>query len=388
MNSRNILLACSLFLLTLSQAVSAQEKPSFKVAIRDTGASAAKKIPTETNRSDETATEKAPEKSTTSPQVTSEGKLRRWFEVQSATISTRYVFADNRNGDTLANQVQHQEEFTGRFKFDAKGNYSINAGFFTGKTGSWNDTGLGRGRGTTNLYLKQLFFSAKPVKGLELQYGGLAMIRGASSAITSYGAIDPVGQRVILRQPKNLFFDEIAVTYGYIGGTDTPNFNKRAHLLKKSNYHQFLVSKQIEGRAVISADYTFQSGVDTMREAVQVKTKELRVIDSLRFETYQRMDVNPDNGFAVGGEKTLFNRLNLGGGYAQIDRNYGNFNDDAFFNGKRVYMTTTYQITPVFSVSTLWNRAIANDFDVTKRTHFHVAFSYNLLKSLQRARLY
>src|SRR5258708_7453945 len=156
MNCRNILLACSLFLLTLAQAVSAQEKPSFKVAIRDTAASTTKKKPTETDHSDETATEKTPETSTASPQATSERKLRRWFEVQSATISTRYVFADNRNGDTLANQVQHQEEFTGRFKFDAKGNYSINAGLFTVKSGSWNDTGLGRGRGTTTLYPKHL----------------------------------------------------------------------------------------------------------------------------------------------------------------------------------------------------------------------------------------
>ena len=125
-----------------------------------------------------------------------------------------------------------------------------------------------------------------------------------------------------------------------------------------------------------------------MREAIRVNTRELRFIDSFRLENYQRLDVNPDYGFAMGGEKTLWRRLTLGGGYAQIDRHYGNFNDDAFFNGKRLYMSTKFQISPEFSVSTLWNRTVGNDFDVTQRTHFHVAFSYNLLKSLQRTGIF
>jgi hypothetical protein len=191
-----ILVLCALCLSLLAQTVSAQENAVSKNATRDLQAVAARKNPEETGNSDRSADDETLHSSDTSPEPAPAGKTSRWFELEHAIISTRYVFADNRNGDKLANQVQHQEEFSGRFKFDADGKYSINAGLNTGKDGGWNDTGLISGRATTNLYLKRLFFSAKPAPGVEFQYGGLATMRGVSSAITSYGDIDPVGQRV------------------------------------------------------------------------------------------------------------------------------------------------------------------------------------------------
>ena len=327
----------------------------------------------------------------TTPQNQTECRLCRWFELQTATISTRYRFVENSAGVTTNDQLQHSEVFKGRLKFDAEGRYSLNAGVATGNnfTGSWNNTGWGTGRGATNLYLKQLFLSAKPVKGLELQYGGLSLLRGESTEITSYdNDAYIVGQRLSLKRPEHVFFDEIAVTYAYLGDITTPNLNKRYHRLQESNYHQFLVSKSFGKRAVVSADYTFQAGTETMREAVKVHTKELRVIDAFRFENYQRMDVNPDYGFAVAGEKTLFKRLTLGGGFASIDPNYGGLNADRFNKGQRLFVSGGFRLSPEFGVSTFLTRAVDNSFAVSNRTRLDVVFSYDLLRSLQRTGLF
>src|SRR5205823_10201419 len=116
-----------------------------------------------------------------------------------------------------------------------------------------------------------------------------------------------------------LFFDEVSITYAYLGDLNTPNLNKRYHRLQQSNYHQFLVDKKIGKRAAVSADYTFESGRETLRQAVKLNLPELRVVETIRFENYQRTDVNPAYGFALYGEKTVSGGLVLGGGYARID---------------------------------------------------------------------
>jgi hypothetical protein len=318
---------------------------------------------------------------------TQEGKVARWFELQTAAIAMRYRQVENSAGLTTFSQLQHNEAFKGRFKFDASGDFSLNAGVFTGNhfIASWNDTGAGTGKPATNLYLKQLYVSLKPVEGIELQYGGLYLLRGESTEITSYdndGYI--VGERITVTRPKQLFFDEVSVSYAYLGDLTRPDLTSRLHRLNESNYHQFLVRKKIGKRASISADYTFQAGAETLRQAVKIATPEARLIDSFRFENYQRMDVKPDYGFAVTGEKTLYQRFQLAGGYARIDANYGGLNADRFNRGKRLYLTGTYTISPEFSVSAFVTRAIENQFAVANRHRFDLVFSYNLLKSLQR----
>jgi len=320
------------------------------------------------------------------------GRLTRWFELQAATLNARYRFIRNSAGVTTSNSLQHKEVFKGRFKFDGEGRYSINAGLFSGRTftGTWENTGLGIGQGQTNLALKQLYLAAQPIKGVEFQYGGLYLVRGESSEITTYdedGYI--VGERISLRRPDKLFFDEVSVTYAYLGDLNTPNLNKRYHRLKQSNYHQFLVGKKIGQRAAVSADYTFQSGRETLRQAVKLSLPELRVVDAIRFENYQRVDARPDYGFALSGEKTIAKRLTLGGGYAQIDPHYGSgLNADRFDIGRRVFLSGSFQLSPEFTISGFAGRGVANGVPISQRSRFDVIFSYNLLKSLQRTGLF
>jgi hypothetical protein len=315
----------------------------------------------------------------------------RWFELQAASLGLRYRSTDDDSGTTTFDGMQHKENVKARFKFDAEGKYSVNAGLASGNsfTGSWNNTGVGTGSPFTNVYLKQLYFAAKPVRGVELQYGGLGFLRGEGTEITTYdedGYI--VGQRVTVKRPENLFFDEVSVTYGYLGDLTKPSVTKRFGRLDESNYHQFLVSKKAGKRAVVSADYTMQSGVETLRQAVSVKVGELRVVDSVRFENYQRVDVKPDYGFAVTAEKAVVERVTVAAGYASIDPNYGGLNADRFNKGNRVFAGGNVTITPELSVSLFAQRAVGNDVFISNRSRFDAILNFNVLKAFQRAGLF
>src|SRR4030095_125246 len=135
----------------------------------------------------------------------------------------------------------------------------------------------------------------------------------------------------------------------FLGDLATPNINKRWHRLKESNYHQFLVSKKIGERAAVSGDYTFESGRDTLRQALRVKTPEFKVFDFFRVEVYERVKTNPEAGLAAYAEKTLLKKkLTIGGGDADIDRNYGGLNADRFNIGRRVFFNSSYKLTPEF----------------------------------------
>lgn len=314
----------------------------------------------------------------------------RWFDLQYATLSARYRYVESGALVTTTNQMQHKESFRGRLKFDRQGRFSLNAGVFSGRQfiGSWNNTGWGTGTGQSNLALKQLFVAAAPAKGLTLEYGGLYILRGESTEITSYDEDGYImGERINLKRPDRFFFDEISVTCAYLGDISIPNINKRFHRLKQSNYHQFLIAKKIGRRVGISVDYTFQDGKETMREAVKLTIPEMRLLDFIRFENYQRTDVNPDYGFALYGEKVLRRRITLGGGYAQVDPHHGNLNADRFLTGKRIFLMSSFQILPELSFAPYLTRGVANHVPITQHVRLDFVLNYNLFKSLQRAGL-
>src|SRR5262249_9506787 len=146
---------------------------------------------------------------------------------------------------------------------------NVEAGLFTGNgfTGGWNSSGWGTGKGQSNLFLKQLFFSARPIAGVEIQYGGLYFDRGQSTEVTSYdydGYL--VGERITLNRPRSFYFDEISVTYGYLGDFNRTNVFGRLHRLSQSNYHEFEVSKQISVRVRTSASYAHEERDDVFRQ--------------------------------------------------------------------------------------------------------------------------
>ncbi len=319
------------------------------------------------------------------------GRLARWFELQSATVGFRYRLVENSLGETTLNQGQHKEAFKARLRFDPQGRLTLNAFVTTGggATSSWNDTGWGTGEFSANLHLTQLFLAARPVKGLEIQYGGITAVRGRSTEITTYDNDNyMMGARLTITRPERLFFDEVSITYSHLGDVRTPNINKRFHRLTESNYHQFLVAKQVHDRVGVSFDYTFHEGRETLRQGVVLKLPESRVVDTLIFEGYERVDVQRDFGFALHGEKAVHPRLRLGGGYADIDRYYGGLNADRFDKGRRLFLVATVPVMPNLSLETFVQRGVANDFPISNRLRLDVIISYNLVPALRRTGLF
>lgn len=317
-----------------------------------------------------------------------EGKLARWFDLQSASISNRYQFVRNVRGATTASHEQYQVTFKGRFKFDKQGRFSLNAGLFSGRSffSGWNSSGWGSSRAVSNLYLKELYLSAKPARGVELQYGSLYLPHGEATEITAYDYDGYVtGQRITLSRPDNLWLDEISYTAGYLGDFNTPNINKRYHRLRQINFHHFLVAKKINERTHVSADYASENGVAVFRQAIKVKMPEAKIIDTFLFEHYERAGKAAGYGFNVYGEKKLHRRFTLGSGYAQIDRS--GLNSDRFLQGRRLHANGLITLTPEFSLTVGVTQAVGGLSGNLPRTRLDIGVNYNLLGSLKRAGL-
>ena len=320
-------------------------------------------------------------------------RVGRWIDVQNATLNIRYRFVEDSAGVITTNQIQHRESLRARLKLDAPGRYALNFGAFSGSrfTSSWNNTGIGLGDWQTPLAVRALYFAAQPITGLELQYGSMYIIKGESTEITTYDDDGYItGERVSLRRPGEWFFDEISATVGYFTGSAAEfAVSKRfKYLNDKPNYGHFLVDKKIGTRAGVSADYTSAEGARTWRAAAAINTSGLLPIDSVLFENYRRTNNDPAYGFALTIAKAATRRIGLSGGYASIDLSYGGLNSDRFHVGNRVFLMTTYTMSPRFTASAFITRAVGNDVPLTQRTLSNLIFSYNALPDLRRTGLF
>ena len=199
-----------------------------------------------------------------------EPALRRWIDVQTFTIYSRYRFTTNNKDVTTADQLQSKDTFQARLNFDPQKRYSVTLGYGSGGSfiSSWNNWGLGNETRfiSSDHYLKQLFASAAPVQGLELQSGGLFLNRGDGDEWLAYDDDGyEIGKRVSVRRPQKLYLDEMTVTRGAIGPLTTPSLVSRGDLLNHPNYTQVLGLKRFSTLVSSSLNITAWSGGDTAR---------------------------------------------------------------------------------------------------------------------------
>jgi hypothetical protein len=249
----------------------------------------------------------------------------------------------------------------------------------------FNNTGLGAGPAQSAVYLKHLYLSAAPLNGIEIQYGGLNIWHDESTDITGYGYSGyVVGERASIKRPRELFFDDISIFYGYAGDFNTPNVIQRAEHLSQSNFHRFILRKDIGARAWVSADYAFQSGLPTWREAVRIRTSELRAIDTIHAEVYEISRIHSGRGFAAYVEKTIHPRLVLGGGYADIDRLM--LNSDRYGRGKRFFLTAKIPISGALSMLVFATQAADHASTNMPQQRIDIGLYYNVLDLLSKKR--
>lgn len=316
-------------------------------------------------------------------------EIKRWFDMENLVTATRYRYTKSGGGQTTST-LQYQVIARGRFKFDSKGRYSVVGVLETGNNllGGWNLTGWGTGNGQAGFYLKQLYFEAKPIKQVEVQLGGIAPNNGESTEVTGYdNDAYLMGERVTIKHPKKLYFDEISFTNAFIGDAARPNVFPRFKRLAEANYGQVLIRKTVNKHVSFSADYTFDSDTHMLRQAVKLTVPESKVVDTLRFENYQRLDPNPGYGFALTGEKKISSKINMVGGISDINHTF--LNGDRYPRGTRVYFHTAYKITPELSVGPVIIQAIGPlDSPGLPRTRFEFIASYNVLGALRRYRIF
>jgi hypothetical protein len=313
-------------------------------------------------------------------------QIRRWIELDSGNLATRYRYIDQRNGQINVNQQQWQLQLKGRFKLDAKGKYSIYFGLETGRsyTSGWDTTGWGTGLRQTQVAFKHLYFDAKPLKGLEMQVGSLFVNNGENTEITTYDNDGWItGERVQIRRPKEAWFDEISVTNAYFGDVNLVNFFKRTNRFGHPNYRQLLVKKQVNKIVGFSADYTYEVHHHTLREAVRFKIPKDHWLDTVLFENYQRVSPDHGYGFNLFGDKALSKTFTLNGGFAHIDRSLLG-NADRFPVGNRAYIGAVWKIRPDLTFNPVYVRSIGPLLaPTTHRQRVDLILTYSFLTDLK-----
>ena len=321
-------------------------------------------------------------------QPSRESRFSRWVELELASVSSRFRHVESLMGVTTASNQQHQIAIKGGFRLDSAGRITVHAGLFSGDTfsGGWNNTGPGTGVAQSRVFLKRLYLDAKPLRGIDVQVGGLEFARGESTEITSYdydGYL--VGERLSIRRPDRVFLDDVTVTYGFVGDLRQPNAFDRLPRLGRTNYRQFGFAKQAGRRVRVSAEYTSESGIDTLRQAITLHAPELRAVSLLHFEHYERLGVASGIGFSAYIEKKLGRRISLGPGYAQLDR--PGLYSDRFNVGKRIFWNSHVALGSEWSLMALITYAIDAPVSSASRRRFDLVLSYDLLHRLRAARL-
>jgi len=316
-------------------------------------------------------------------------KVKRWFEFEQLSVGARYHFIENANHVKAANNLQYQFIAKMRFKFDARGRYSIASTLGTGPSfvTFWNATGLGTGRLQKDFNLRQLYFDAKPNKAVEIQFGGLSVNYGDISEAISYDNDNYItGERVLLRLPKKLYFDEVSVTYARLADLNRPNVFNRFKRFGKQNYHQFLVRKQFTKEIGFTADYSFESGIDTFHQAMKIKLPKKQIIDTFLFENYERVDPDHSYGFNLFGEKKLNKVFTTSGGFADI--HIRALNNDRFPPGKRFYFNGQMKMSPELSLTLQFTQGIGPIAPNVPRTRLDIILSYSILETLRRYKIF
>ena len=342
-----------------------------------------------------------------------EATFARWVDLNAASFSLRFRSIFDADGVHTYNQAQQRTLLDGKIKLDQNGKYSIGFRLSSGHYFDWAYADF-IGGGTTEANVKsiprfasvadqqdaiasgplspvypsggwsilprQLYFDAKPVSGLELQYGSLGFNRGDNTEITSYDEDGYIsGERLIVRKPQYLYLDEISITYAYLGDILTPNFFDRYQRLNQANYHQFLLRKKLKSWFDVSADYTYEV-THTVREAAYIKTNWAKAVDAVRVEGYERpFDANnvdkdryaSGSGFAITADKFIKKKVLLQAGFASIDDNYdvyahnGNnsiwafaLNGDQYGMGKRPFVRATVNVTPYISLFGFYSHVV------------------------------
>lgn len=317
--------------------------------------------------------------------------IRRWLDVQHLHLSSRYRWVKASDGRLMSSTVQWQPQVRARVLFDRDRRYSLHVGAFSGSQfiSGWNNTGAGIGQFAGDFNVKQLFVSAAPIDGLELQAGGLYMLRGQSTEVTSYdNDAYIVGERVSWR-PSRGPLTEVSATAGYIGDYREPNVFERLDRINDWNYGQLLIGWRMGDRIQASAEYTHEDGRDILRQGVSLRLPATAGwLRAVRLEAYER--VSPDTAVGVNATVDLrpHARLSITAGVTAIDQHYGPLNADRYEVGTRFYSVGSFALTRDVSIGWFHGEAFATSYPIPNRHRFELLVTINPTATLKDRRVF
>lgn len=309
--------------------------------------------------------------------------VARWLEVSTAAMGVRYRSLEYDEGLVDVSQVQATGALRGRVKLDSAGRFAMNGGLATGRgfSGGWNTTGIGTGMPVHDVFLKQLFVSARAGVNLDAQVGGLYLERGQSTEATTYdndGYV--IGERVTFGRRVIRALDNVTVTRGYLGDLTETDVLKRLHRLDTANYYQILAGKHVAHSAV-SVEFTSLARTRVVRAALSVDRATLKLVDRVRFENYVRVDPSRGFGFALSAQQQLPHQLMGSVGLSRIDARYGPLNGDLYGIGRRLYGSIGHRIGEAWLGSVQVARTLGDDSRTAPRTRLDVALAYDLRRA-------
>ena len=323
-------------------------------------------------------------------------RIRRWLDVQNVHLSSRFRWVESNTGQITSSTHQWQPNVRARILVDPAARYTINLAAFSGNqfVSSWNNTGGGVGTFAHDFNIRQLFVAAEPVPGLEFQVGGLTLVRGENSEVTSYdNDAYIVGERVTVRRAEGTL-SQVVATVGHIGDYRTPNVFRRLDAMDDVNYGQVLLGARVGPSASVSADYTYEDGRDILREAATIRVPEAALpLTAIKIEAYQRVSDVTGHGFNVSGDVRLTPAFTVTAGVAHIDRNYlipgyMSPNGDRYERGTRFYSQGTYALTRDLSVGWFHGEAFNIDYDIPNEHRFEILVTLNPTATLKARRVF
>lgn len=360
----------------------------------------------------------------------------RWLDLTEMSESQRYRRSYDENDSDLFNNAQERTALSGHVKLDKKGDYFIGFRATSGRFFNWSyadymghdflyfagksinnftpaevaafysayaadpgHSGLTFNANGWHFYMRDLYFSATPIKQATLEFGSFGIERGYSTEITTFDDDGYIaGERLRLNDKKHLLVDEVSFTSAYLGDIVTPSFFSRGSRLSQSNYRQIAAKKLIANRVGVSAEYNWISKTSTLREAAVIKTPELKAVDDVHVELYQRVnsvtlqgeDVAGGNGFATFVAKKV-GKVSGDFGYASIDNHYGvyensrfleavgfSLNGDTYSTGNRVFAHASVRINPTVSVFGFYTHVAQGDNYTYNKQGFNAGVKFDL----------
>jgi hypothetical protein len=278
---------------------------------------------------------------------------------------------------------------------DGAARYSVNFNVQGGSqfVSGWNNTGGGVGEFAGDISLKQLSFAAEPTRTVQLEIGGLYIVRGENTEILSYdndGYI--VGQRVTLR-PFGVV-SQIAATAGHIGDFRTPNVLRRLDSTWDLNYGQLFVAATVWPGGNVSADYTYEDGRDILRQGLNIRMPEKTpLLSSVRLEAYERIADVSGAGFNVSGEFRLSSSFTVTAGVAHVDEHYvipgyTSPNGDRYERGTRFYTLGNYALTRDLAVGWFHGEAFNVTYGIPNEHRLEILVTINPTATLKAHRIF